>query len=207
MKHSGASGRRCNTNIQSLTRTHAEPHSFLLTNGRGARIYIVKLEDSERGKGSEGGLGEPWPCSLFLFPAFLCATHCSGFFNLALISCTPDETNTDSFFTFVKAPTAAVPISPHVYESGPDPSWACRERVRDRENERGRIAMGNPPFPPHTMCHVHFNRTGTQTQALAAFISQTLKSKPAQLFALKTALKNNYTEKLFQRVSGRPESH
>lgn len=116
---------------QTYNLSHAEPHSFLLTNGRGACIYIVKLEDSERGKGSEGGLSEPWPCSLFLFPTFLCATHCSGFFNLALISCTPDETNTDSFFTFVKAPTAAVPISPHVYESGPDPSWPCRERERE----------------------------------------------------------------------------
>lgn len=33
-------------------------------------------------------------------------------FNLALISCAPDETNTDSLFTFVKAPAAAV-LVPH----------------------------------------------------------------------------------------------
>ncbi len=124
-------GTQTQTYNLSHARTHAEPHSVLLTNGRGACIYIVKLEDSERGKGSEGGLSEPWPCSLFLFPAFLCATHCSGFSNLVLISCTPDETNIDSFFTFVKAPTAAVPISPHIYESEPDPSWACRERERE----------------------------------------------------------------------------
>ncbi|CAM4633842.1 unnamed protein product [Leuciscus chuanchicus] len=32
-------------------------------NGRGARIYIVKLEDSERGKGSEGGLGPYSSCA------------------------------------------------------------------------------------------------------------------------------------------------
>ncbi len=163
MKRSGASGRRSNTNIQSLTRTHAEPRSFLLTNGRGACIYIVKLEDSERGKGSEGGLVSLGRALYFCFQLFLCATHCSGFFNLALISCTPDETNTDSFFTFVKTPTAAVPISSHVYESGPDLSWACRERERererDRENERGRIAMGNPRSPPHHVpCSLQQNK-------------------------------------------------
>lgn len=35
---------------------------------------------------------------------------------LGLISCAPDETNTDSLFTFVKAPRAAVLNPPHCHE-------------------------------------------------------------------------------------------
>lgn len=57
------------------------------------------------------------PCSLFLFPLFVRVQHtlrAQWIFNLDLISCVPDETNTDSLFTFVKAPAAAG-LVPHTH--------------------------------------------------------------------------------------------
>lgn len=57
------------------------------------------------------------PRSLFLFPLFVRVQHtltAQWIFNLDLISCAPDETNTDSLFTFVKAPAAAG-LVPHTH--------------------------------------------------------------------------------------------
>lgn len=55
--------------------------------------------------------------SIFVSSFCACSTHTltvQWIFNLALISCAPDETNTDSLFTFVKAPAAAV-LVPHTH--------------------------------------------------------------------------------------------
>lgn len=55
------------------------------------------------------------PLSIFVSSFCAHSTHTLAvqwIFNLDLISCAPDETNTDSLFTFVKAPAAAV-LVPH----------------------------------------------------------------------------------------------
>lgn len=71
----------------------------------------------KRGKG--GGESVPLHSPLSIFVSSFCArsTHTltvQWISNLALISCAPDETNTDSLFTFVKAPAAAV-LVPHTH--------------------------------------------------------------------------------------------
>lgn len=155
MKRSGASGRRWNTNIQSLTRTHAEPR-----NGRGARIYIVKLEDSERGKGSEGGLGEPRPCSLFLFPAFFVRHTLQWIFQLGPHQLYAWWNKHWQLLYICKGPySSCAYLTTRLWIRARPQLGLQREREWDRENERGRIAMGNPPFPPHHVpCSLQQNR-------------------------------------------------
>lgn len=78
--------------------------------------------DKERKRRKEEGGGVcaftlPVLPPLSIFVSSFCAhsTHTLAvqwIFNLDLISCAPDETNTDSLFTFVKAPAAAV-LVPH----------------------------------------------------------------------------------------------
>lgn len=79
--------------------------------------------DKERKRRRRGGrvcaFALPTLPPLSIFVSSFCArsTHTltvQWIFNLALISCAPDETNTDSLFTFVKAPAAAV-LVPHTH--------------------------------------------------------------------------------------------
>lgn len=101
-------------------------------------------------------------------------------FNLALISCVPDETNTDSLFTFVKAPAAAVlvPHTPCVHTKHalthtpplnrrPSPSWGLQEEQTLHKMALATLRCTLPSSPAntriykhmHSVCHVSLDRT------------------------------------------------
>lgn len=97
--------------VQAEARRKKNSPDPLFTERHEARISF--------GPGTERGDTEAGSPPLTIFVSSFCAhsTHTLAvqwIFNLALISCVPDETNTDSLFTFVKAPAAAglVPHTP-----------------------------------------------------------------------------------------------
>lgn len=142
----------------------------------------------KRGKRSRGGgvcaFALPTLSPVSIFVSFFCAgsTHTltvQWIFNLALISCVPDETNTDSLFTFVKAPAAAVlvPHTPCVHtkhalthtpplNSRPNPSWGLQEEQTLHKMALATLRRTLPSSPntriykhTHSVCHVSLDRT------------------------------------------------
>lgn len=129
-------------------------------------------------------------CFLFLCPLYTHILAVQWIFNLALISCVPDETNTDSHFTFVKAPAAAglVPHTPgdvhtntHAYAHSlwlrPSPSWGLQE-----EQTRHKMALAalsctqRSHLQTCTVC-VMFLWTGQQRHTFAPLATSNMISQ------------------------------
>lgn len=116
-------------------------HEAHISFGQPKNESSQREREIKRGKG--GGESVPLHSPLSIFVSSFCArsTHTltvQWISNLALISCAPDETNTDSLFTFVKAPAAAV-LVPHTHTMRahkhaqplnlrPSPSWGLQEK-------------------------------------------------------------------------------
>lgn len=116
------------------------------------------------------------PLSVFVSSFCACSTHTltvQWIFNLALISCVPDETNTDSLFTFVKAPAAAVLVphtNTHTYthtqplNRRPSPSWGLQEEPT--LHKMALAALCRAPLLS-LLAHVH-----KQTHRVSCFVRQ-----------------------------------
>lgn len=140
MKHIEAQARWKNNPVTLSSWSDMRP-TFHLDSPR-TREQPERERDKER---RGGGESVPLHSPLSIFVSSFCArsTHtltAQWISNLALISCAPDETNTDSLFTFVKAPAAAVlvPHTPCVHTNThshtqplnlrPSPSWGLQEK-------------------------------------------------------------------------------
>lgn len=103
--------------------------------------------------------------------------------NLALISCAPDETNTDSLFTFVKAPAAAV-LVPHTHthtirahkhalmhtqplNQRPSPSWGLQEEPTLHKMALAAQGYTLPAACTQAIAHIH-----RHTQNVSCFVRQ-----------------------------------
>lgn len=167
-----------------------------------AHISFGQTEESEterereikRGKRGGGEEGDRvclcTPCSapaLYFCFLFLCMVDAhtltvQWIFNLALISCVPDETNTDSLFTFVKAPAAAV-LVPHTQirthtlthtqplNQRPRPSWGLQEEPTLHKMALAALSCTlllhslthtHARTHMHRVCHVSLDRTTLQ---------------------------------------------
>lgn len=120
MKHTEAQARWKNNPVTLFMVRHEAHISFGQPKNERAKQRQGERE-IKRGKGGEEGgvcafaLSTLPPLSIFVSSFCACSTHTltvQWISNFALISCAPDETNTDSLFTFVKAPAAAV-LVPH----------------------------------------------------------------------------------------------
>lgn len=123
------------------------------------------------------------PLSIFVSSFCARSTHTLAvqwIFNLDLISCAPDETNTDSLFTFVKAPAAAV-LVPHTHtmhahkhalihtqplNQRPSPSWSLQQEPTLHKMALAALSCTLLLF---LLTHIH-KHTHTHTQYVSCFV-------------------------------------